>query len=125
MRVGSTVGWAILLGVAAIGLMGCMTTHKASVSPFELGQHEMVVRPAPRTGYYEVKCAETQSSAQRTVASSGRVVQKGQPLGFCLNPDGDVLAVAGDETFTMAFAPPEATRFVWSHRSYAVPTPPA
>jgi hypothetical protein len=92
---------------------GCTKTKVFTTAPFQPGTDEAVSRRAPRDAVYKVKWFDPQKGELNTVHGTDRVVFAGEPIGFAPNPEGGVLAFAGDEQFPIDRLSPRATYCVW------------
>ena len=81
-----------------------------------------VQRRAPAPGEYKVKVAYEPGGDLKTVGGSRRLLAEGSPLGFAADADGNVVALAGGESFPIK-GPRRRTPvyFVWSYKTETSP----
>ena len=103
--------------VTAVGLLvGCTTVHTEKVARFTPAvateKHATIETP----GVYQVRWRRTSTEKLLPVAGTSRYLPAGTPGGFGTQPDGSLVAFAGDERIPMPAGPRDAKYVSWHTR---------
>ena len=98
-------------------LAGCSHVRSVFLRPFKPDEGSKADY-APETAVYKVKVARKGKDPDdfHTLGGSRRFLHAGDTVGFHTEPDGRVLAVAGEETFPLRTLPPDRF-YVWAYKT--------
>ncbi len=123
--------WHDCRGVLVCGLLacallagGCAQTRRETLGKFRPDRGDSVLTSTPRTGTYKIKFPDASSGEMKTAPYSKRLLRRGTPVGFRAGPGGQVIAIAGDETFPVQGLPPSAEYCVWYYKYKDAPDVP-
>lgn len=112
----------LVCAAAALALVagGCTRTRVEMVAKYRPGAPSRIAR-TPDVGVYKIKYVAGPAGEElHTLRGSKRFLGKGQPVGFVLGDEGQIIAVAGEERFP-ARLPDDARFCVW-HTKTEVPS---
>ncbi|QOV87749.1 hypothetical protein [Humisphaera borealis] len=92
---------------------GCTKMQERMHARYELGK-PFKFRPAEPGGVYEVKWSTTLDGTRYAIEGTKRTVAEGELLGFSLEDNGKLMAIAGESRFPITPVPKDAKFFVWS-----------
>jgi hypothetical protein len=112
---------AILL-IASIFLSGCTTMRNTKVAKYPIGQPERLAT-ITEPGIYKVRWTRhsTDWDDLHPIHGTSRYMPVGTVVGFETQPDGTLVAIAGEERIVLDHLPARATLCLW-HRRYEAPT---
>jgi hypothetical protein len=117
MRNGTAFHIVVILGTLSIAGGGCMSTHVD-----RLARHDLSPLPSTTTsvvrepGVYTVKWVKG-DDASGAIGGTERLLRPGDRVGFTTTGQGELIAIAGEETFPVTSPLPDGTRrVVWYTR---------
>ena len=113
MRTSSLTSRAVCLltSFALVAAGGCTRTQVHTFAAYPPGGPPKLDR-TPDVGKYKIKYSVADGEEMRTLHGSKRRLGAGQPIGFERGPEGELIAIAGEERFP-ALLPPDARYAVW------------
>jgi hypothetical protein len=108
----AVAGWMLCVVLATGG--GCVRTQVRRVARFApSAPDEGIERRAPVSAVYRVMYAGGGRPGLHRLPGSGRIVARGEAIGFSRREDGRLVAVAGEERVPLDKLPPSARYCVW------------